>query len=92
MERRDWFVRAVDGELRRRGYLRATRSISGAIEWRRSSTWRKSILRLRVEILEARKLRITFANGVQQIDTVEDLAGALFVIDAAEIRAEFGSD
>jgi hypothetical protein len=85
------FVNAMDAELKRRGYFRATGSISGAIEWRRSVARRHRTLGLRVEIRPL-ELRFTFPDGRRQIDTVKDLAEACFLIDAAELTAEFGSD
>lgn len=86
--RRTEFVRAVETELQRRGYVRAG-PLPGICEWRRLSAWQRIDLGLRIEIRKSHELRLRFPDGRWKSETPKDITEAIKIIGAAEIRAEF---
>lgn len=86
--RRSRFVRAVETELQRRGYVRAG-NLPGVYEWRRASAWVHVGLGLRIEIRAAHELRLRFPDGRWRSPTAKDLPEAIEIIDAGQLTAEF---
>jgi hypothetical protein len=78
--RRSQFVRDVETELQRRGYVK-TGNLPGDLRWRRASSWFRD--GLRVEIRNEHELRFLF-NGQWSFTKAEDLAQAIKRIESTE--------
>jgi hypothetical protein len=89
--RRTSFVRAVEVELQRRGFVQAV-NLPGNCEWRRASMWRHPEFRLRVEIRAGHELRLRFPDGHWQVVIAKDWREVNETLDVGESHARFGDD
>ncbi|MGA3294260.1 MAG: hypothetical protein ABSE45_09810 [Candidatus Acidiferrales bacterium] len=88
--RRASFVRMMESELQRRGYVRTTQLPNAPLGFRRSLPWVLLKFNLRVEIHPHHVLRFVYSDGRSENLTAKDVVDALKMLDAAEISAEFG--
>jgi hypothetical protein len=89
--RKTKFVRDVEVELQRRGFVQAF-SLPGVYEWRRASMWNHPGFGLRVEIRASHQLRLRFPSGKWRILSAKDFAEAIEILDEGEGTARFGDD